>query len=168
MRRPLLVSGGPAAGKSTCARALAVERPRGVHIDADDVRQLVVTGAVAPWKGPDGEAQLVLGARNVAALGRNFVHAGFDVTIADVVTARSLPVYREELPGCVVVHLRISLRGARERAATRMRHLTGSEFVLLHEIAAVPPEVDLVLDVDGLSKAEQVAALRDAWAALPA
>lgn len=42
--RPLLLSGGPAVGKSTCGRALATERNRAAFIDVDDIRQLVVAG----------------------------------------------------------------------------------------------------------------------------
>jgi len=43
--------GQPAVGKSVTARALVEGRPRCAFIDADDVRQLVVTGAAAPWEG---------------------------------------------------------------------------------------------------------------------
>ncbi|WP_081984643.1 hypothetical protein [Curtobacterium sp. MR_MD2014] len=40
--RPLLLSGGPAVGETTCARALAADQERAAYIDGDDVRQLVV------------------------------------------------------------------------------------------------------------------------------
>ncbi len=96
-------------------------------------------------------------------MGRNFVEAGFDLTVADYVTPRSLSVYRAELPDCFVVHLRISLQGARARAATRRIYLTDEEFDQLHEMIALPPEVDLVLDVDGLAQHEQLGALRTLW-----
>jgi hypothetical protein len=43
-------------------------------------------------------------------------------------------------------------------------YLTDAEFDLLHERAAVPPEADLVLDVDGLSEQQQIDAIRVAWA----
>jgi len=146
-----------------CGRALAVERHRAAFIDGDDVRQLVIAGGTTLWSGPEGEAQLILAARNTASMGRNFVQAGFDLTVADYVTPRSLSVYRAELPDCLVVHLRISLQGARERAATRRVFLTDDEFDLLHEMIAVTPEVDLVLDVEHLAQHEQLAALRTAW-----
>lgn len=166
MLPPLVLTGGPAVGKTTCARTLAAARPRAAFVDADDVRQLVVAGAAAPWEGLEGRAQHALGARNAAALGRGFHAVGFDVVVADVVTPATAAVYRAELPSCLLVHLRISLAGARRRAATRPVHLTDAEFVLLHGWdAADPPQSDVALEVDGLSLDEQVAAIRRCWEA---
>lgn len=161
--RPLILSGGPAVGKSTCGRALAEDRVRGVFIDADDLRQLVVSGGEAPWKGPEGEAQAELAAVNASALAGNFLAAGFAVVIADFVTPSTFVFYRAHLPESLVVHLRISRAGARTRAMTRPRHITDEEFDLLHASIAAPPAADLVLDVDGLTVAEQISLIRTAW-----
>ena len=54
MRAPLLLTGGPAAGKSTTARRLADGLPLAAVVDVDDVRQLVTSGHVAPWQGDQG------------------------------------------------------------------------------------------------------------------
>ena len=54
--------------------------------------------------------------------------------IADFTLDSSLGVYRAELPDCFVVHLRISLAGARERARTRAVHLTEDEFDLRKQV----------------------------------
>ncbi|MFJ4296878.1 hypothetical protein [Curtobacterium sp. NPDC089689] len=161
--RPLILTGGPAVGKTTCARALAAERERAAYIDGDDVRQLVVAGAATPWSGPEGTAQHELAARNTAALARNLEGAGFDVTASDVVTSEVLPVYREHLPRCFIVHLAVSVDGARDRAATRPVFITDEEFELLHRMTAVPPAVDLVLDVTGMTVDEQIERVRGAW-----
>lgn len=161
--RPLILSGGPAVGKTTCGRLLADERERAAFIDADDIRQFVVSGAATLWSGAEGAAQHALAVTNASALGRNLQDAGFNVVIADVVTDAALTVYRRELPGCFVVHLAITLEGARARAATRRVYLTDNEFVLLHRMLADPPAVDLVLDVDGLDTAEQARLIGDAW-----
>ncbi len=40
--RPLILTGGPAGGKTTRGRARAVERDRAAYIDVDDMRQLIV------------------------------------------------------------------------------------------------------------------------------
>lgn len=162
--RPLVLSGGPAVGKSTCGRRLAEEHIRGAFIDADDIRQLVVAGDATLWSGAEGREQHVLAARNVASLARNFVAAGFAVTIADVVTAEALAAYRAGLPGCLVVHLAVPLEEARARAATRTVYLTDDEFDLLHDLVSSPPEVDVVLDVTGFTIEEQTDAIRAAWA----
>ncbi|RUR00986.1 AAA family ATPase [Labedella endophytica] len=162
--RPLVISGGPAVGKSTCARRLAEEQERGAFIDADDIRQLVVAGDATLWSGEEGRKQHVLAARNVAAVARNLVEAGFVVTIADVVTVEALAAYRRELPECIVVHLAIPLEDARERAATRRVYLTDDEFDLLHGLMETPPEVDVVIGVAGFSVDEQTDAIRRAWA----
>lgn len=161
--RPLVLSGGPAVGKSTCARRLAVERTRAAFVDVDDIRQLVVAGEETLWSGPEGELQHLLAVRNAATVGRNFVRAGFDLTIADVVTADALSEYRAELPDCFVVHLRITIEQARRRAATRKVYITDDEFELLHTLMDPPPGVDLVLDVNGMTVDEQTNSIRDAW-----
>lgn len=163
--RPLILTGGPAVGKTTCARALAAEQERGAYIDGDDVRQLVVAGAATPWSGPEGTAQHELGARNTAVLARNLSEAGFVVAASDVVTSAVLPVYREQLPGCFVVHLAISVDDARARAATRPVFITDEEFELLHRVTATPPAVDLVLDVTAMTVSEQIGRVRSAWSA---
>jgi hypothetical protein len=162
--RPLILSGGPAVGKTSSGRALALECDRGAYVDADDVRQFVVSGARTLWSGPEGEAQLLLGVRNVSAMARNFIEAAFDVTIADFVTDSSLSVYRQALPDCFVVHLQISLAGAQERARTRRVYLTDAKFALLHHMIAIPPDADVVIDVEGMTPAQQVQQIRNAWA----
>lgn len=53
-RLPLVLTGGPAVGKSVTARALAGGRVRCAVVDVDDVRQLVISGAAAPWEGEEG------------------------------------------------------------------------------------------------------------------
>ena len=40
--RPLILTSGPAVGKTICGRALALERDRAAYIDVDDMRQLIV------------------------------------------------------------------------------------------------------------------------------
>jgi len=63
----LLLTGGPAVGKSSTAGLLARSRPRAAVIDVDDVRQLVVSGGAAPWEGEEGRRQQHLGVETPAA-----------------------------------------------------------------------------------------------------
>lgn len=164
-RRPLVLTGGPAVGKSTCAALLARRRPRGAYVDVDDLRQLVVAGSAAPWDGDEGARQRVLSAVNACALTRNLTDADFDTVIADVLDPTTAAVYRREIPSALVLHLRISLAGARSRAATRRVYLTDDEFTALHDADhTAPPDAEVVLDVDGLTIEQQVAAVAEIWA----
>ena len=56
--RPLILSGGPAAGKTTCGRILAASCSRAAYIDADDVRQLVVSGGRTLWSGKETRLEI--------------------------------------------------------------------------------------------------------------
>jgi hypothetical protein len=145
---------------------LASARERAAFIDVDDIRQLVVSGEAAPWSGPEGVRQNSLAALNTSALAQNLSSDGFDVVIADFVTAESLTVYRRQLPDCVVMHLAISFDEAARRATTRPVYITDDEFALLHARMENPPDADVVLHVDGLAVDEQTRAIAARWSAL--
>ena len=76
---PLLLTGPPAAGKSTTARAVAALRPRAAVIDVDDIRLLVVSGHAAPWQGDEGRLQQRVGVENACDLANRLESAEFDV-----------------------------------------------------------------------------------------
>lgn len=159
---PLLLTGPPAAGKSTTARALAMSCPRGAVVDVDDIRQLVVSGHVAPWDGEEGRRQQRLGVENACDVARRLGSAGIDVLICDVVDDATLPLYRRLLPDLVVVRLSLPLDEARRRAASRPVHLTNREFEDLHTAAERDHlEVDVVLPVGELTPEQQTAAVRE-------
>jgi len=163
-RRVLVLTGPPAVGKSTTARAVAAGLKRCAVVDVDDVRQLVVSGGAAPWDGEEGLHQQRLGVRNACALARNVTAAGIEVVIADVLTPETSALYREMLPGCLVVHLTVPLEEAWRRAATRTVWLTDAEFIALHEAdAAADLAADHVLDVGDLDADEQAAAVEAMW-----
>ncbi len=115
IRPPLVLCGPPAVGKSSTGRALALARPRCALVDVDDVRQLVLSGAAAPWEGEEGRRQQSLGVLNACAIARGFLAAAVEVVVVDVATPATVLVYREHLPGCVVVRLRVSLTEATQR-----------------------------------------------------
>lgn len=164
-RPPLVLTGGPAVGKTATSRHIANGRPRCAVLDVDDIRHLIVSGAVAPWRGMEGERQQRLGVTNACALAKNFLDAGFEVIIADVLTPTTVELYRRDLPGCVVVHLIVTRDEASRRASTRPVWLTDAEFDALHEAdASNPPDADLRLVVDDLDLAAQAAAVDTRWA----
>jgi chloramphenicol 3-O-phosphotransferase len=85
MPEVLILTGPPAAGKSTVARALADRYDRVAHIEVDTLRHFVTpTGYIAPGK-PGFERQQRLAAHNACSLARNFLEERFAVIIDDVV-----------------------------------------------------------------------------------
>ena len=168
MRPPLVLTGGPAVGKSSTARLLAQSRPSGAVIDVDDVRHMVVGGHAAPWDGEDGRRQQRLGVENACSLARNFVAQGIETVLSDVITPDTMPLYRLWLPNAVVVRLHVTLEEARRRAMSRTQYLTREEFETLHvEDARRPPPADHHVDVTDHDINEQVAAIAALWQQAP-
>lgn len=165
LRRPLVLTGPPAVGKSSTGEELARQRSRAALIDVDDVRQLVLAGAEAPWRGEEGAAQALLGVVNACALARNFRTAGFDVVIADVLTPATAAAVHEHLPGALLMRRAVDLPEARTRAAARRVWLTDQKFAdLHHRDAAAPPPVEVTIDVTRMRMAEQLASVEALWA----
>ncbi|HEU4545136.1 MAG TPA: hypothetical protein VFR88_02475 [Microlunatus sp.] len=162
--RPLLITGPPAAGKSTTARCLADSLPLVALIDVDDIRQLVVAGHAAPWDGEAGLIQQRIGIENACDLARRFASSGIEVVLADVLTPQTAALYRARLPSVLIVQLRISLAEARRRATERPVYLTDDEFELLHRQQPSDAQLyDHVVEVDGLDLGAQVSAVREIW-----
>ena len=85
----LILTGPPAAGKSSVAQALAERYDRVAHIEVDTLRHFITpTGYVPP-----GPARLRTpagaGDRNACALARNFIAERIAVIIDDVVVTRA-------------------------------------------------------------------------------
>jgi predicted kinase len=103
----IVVTGIMAAGKSTVARLLAQHFERGVHIEADALQRMIVSGGV--WVGqsgkspgePRGEAekQLRLRLKNMCLLGRSFYEAGFSVVLDDIIVGERWQHLQQELQG---------------------------------------------------------------------
>lgn len=106
----IVVTGIMAAGKSTIARLLAQRFLRGVHIEADVLQRMIVSGGV--WVSqpgePEGEAaqQLDLRLKNLCLLGRSFFEAGFTVVLDDIIMGKRWQQLQEmlhDLPFSLVV-----------------------------------------------------------------
>ena len=87
----IVITGIMAAGKSTIARLLAQRFTRGVHIEADALQRMIVSGgewvSASEPDEPHGEAavQLRLRLRNTCLLGISFFEAGFTVVLDDII-----------------------------------------------------------------------------------
>jgi len=166
-RRPLLLTGPPAVGKSSVARALAAERPRSALVEVDDLRRMVLAGAVAAWVSAEGERQTCLAARHACALMTSFSEAGFDVIATDVLLGDAGAVYASSHPRPLVVRLTVSQDEARRRAATRPVHLTDEEFHHLHLMERGADFADAGVDTTRLSLPQLATILAELWRAAP-
>ena len=99
--RLFVVTGIQASGKSTVARALAARFDHGVHIEADVLHGMIVTGGILPdGAGPvpyDAARQLRLRLHNAALLARSFREAGFTAVLDDIIIGDRLAHLREDL-----------------------------------------------------------------------
>ncbi|WP_223297462.1 AAA family ATPase [Catenulispora acidiphila] len=95
----IVVTGIPASGKSTVAAVLAQRCARGVIVDGDTIRAMVVSGCVDMSREPSAEAlwQLRLRYQASLAVAGVYLQAGFDVVFNDNVLGPLL----DELPGLV-------------------------------------------------------------------
>jgi hypothetical protein len=77
-----IITGPPAAGKSTLAHALMQRFERGLHIPVDDLREWVVSGLAGPldWSN-ETTLQFELAEQSAADLACRYNDAGFAVAI---------------------------------------------------------------------------------------
>ena len=131
----LILTGPPAAGKTTIGPLLAQQLERCAVVDVDQVRAMVVQPHIAPWRGAAGMAQLRLGAHNACILARNFVSAGFAVVLLDVLTDATAQLYRTELADLEhrIVLLLPTLETVIQRNRARGQWLTDAEVELLYQ-----------------------------------
>jgi len=99
----IVVTGIMAAGKSTIARLLAQRFARGVHVPADMLQQMIVSGGewVKEPGEPSGEEaqQLRLRLKHMCLLGRSFLEAGFTVVLDDIILGERWQHLQADLQG---------------------------------------------------------------------
>lgn len=144
----LILTGPPAAGKSTIGPLIAQQLDHCAVIDVDWLRKMVIQPHIAPWRGEAGLAQLRLGAQNACAVARNCIDAGFAVVILDVLTDETAQIYRTALAdrGCQIVLLLPSLETALERNRERGQFLTDAEVELLYDCQTALTNYDRQID----------------------
>jgi hypothetical protein len=167
-----LISGIQGAGKSTVGRALAERFARGVHIEADLVQRMIVSGGVWPEPPePRGEAlrQLRQRALRSAMLADSFFEAGFTVVIDDIAIGDQFHIYRIGIRSrpLLLVNLVPSLevleRRNKERPNKNVFHPWGP--ILHRAMRETRRDVGMWLDNSSLCVTETVdEIMRRAWA----
>ena len=157
----LILTGPPAAGKTTVGPLLAAQLERCAVVDVDQVRAMVVQPHIAPWRGAAGMAQLRLGAHNACILARNFVSAGFAVVLLDVLTDATAQLYRTALADLEhrIVLLLPTLQTVIQRNQARGQWLTDAEVELLYQWQQTLTVYDDKFDNTNLSAAMLAAEL---------
>lgn len=90
----IIISGPPAAGKSSVSRALAEKFPKSAYLDIDLFKDMIIGGNVAPWD-PEGPEQFKLVEKNFLAITKNFLDEGFVVVINYVFNDEQVKQYNE-------------------------------------------------------------------------
>ena len=149
----LVVTGPPAAGKSTIGPIVAKMQDKCAVIDVDLLRAMIVKPHVPPWEGEEGRKQLDLGVENGCVLARNFNDAGFQVVILDVLTNATAATYRNSLSdlGLNIALLLPTVGTALERNHQRGQWLKDSEVELLYQWQLELVDFDIKIDNSNLS-----------------
>lgn len=157
----LILTGPPAAGKSTIGSLLANKINRCAVIDVDMLRAMVVHPHTPPWEGNEGMAQLRLGAANACILAQNFNRALFHVVILDVLTDETARIYRHQLEQLDhrIVRLLPTLETALQRNQARGQILTDAEVQLLYAWQTELTDYDQSIDNSSLPAKEVAATL---------
>jgi chloramphenicol 3-O-phosphotransferase len=106
----IIVTGIQAAGKSTVSRLLAQRFARGVHVEADALQHMIVSGSEGvqepgPLTGEEAR-QYLLRLKHMCLLGRSFLEAGFTVVLDDIITGeiwRDVQTYLQGMPYSLIV-----------------------------------------------------------------
>lgn len=115
----IILSGPPAAGKSTVGEELAKKFTKSVYFSVDTIRHFVKGGYVQPWEdtGQIGQGKL---AREITEdIIHRYVQAEYVVIIDDVLGEKDVKSYQEKFPETFGFLLLPSLEVLKERDRKR-------------------------------------------------
>ncbi|MEX0750174.1 MAG: AAA family ATPase [Dehalococcoidia bacterium] len=169
------ISGTQGAGKTTVSSILARRFERGVHVSADTLQKMILSGGEWPVASQtnantdlEGEAATQLGLRlhNMCLLARSFYDAGFTVVLDDIIVGSRMQHLLDEFAGIdfMFVMLTPSLETVRDRERRRGTQLWREWEWLTTSIAETTPRIGLWLDSTTQSAEQTVdEIMRRAW-----
>jgi chloramphenicol 3-O-phosphotransferase len=169
------ISGTQGAGKTTVSSMLARRFERGVHISADTLQKMIVSGGEWPLASQtnantdtQGEAgdQLRLRLHNMCLLGRSFYDAGFTVVLDDIIVGSRMQHLLVDLAGVDVMFVMLTppLETVRDRERQRGTELWREWEWLTESVERTTPRVGLWLDTSAQTPEETVdEIMRRAW-----
>ena len=84
-----LITGPAGAGKSTISNLLCKEYDNTVHLPVDIIRHFIINGKVKPFPyTEESNGQIRLAVKNTCKLTKNYLEAGYNVFIDDVVVKK--------------------------------------------------------------------------------
>lgn len=136
-----LITGPMGVGKSSTSKVLAEKFEKSAYIKVDHIRKMIIGGYIGPGD-ENFYIQEKLGIKNTCALANNYLEAGFNVFIDDVMGKEKLQQYVEFFPNrkieafLLLPSIEVTLErfngrgGATEVLEKRTRHLH-DQFTLL-------------------------------------
>jgi len=159
----ILLTGPVASGKNSVANALCQRRARAADIDVDQLRWMYRKPHYAPWDGAEGVEQMKLSARHACLLAKPFEQEGLEVFITDVVSGKTLEIYREELPILTVIQLMPSWEVCLERLNERPQTVTKQEARWVFEQQQALRGYDYQINSNKMDLEETITAIEDAF-----
>ena len=131
-----MFGGAAGSGKTTIARKWCLSRTLAVHIEFDEIRDLIVAGRADPQVLTELQAaQYEVTVRACCALARTFADAGYDVAIDEGFgPEETLSLWKPALEDrdARLVILHPSLKSVLQRGASRAKHVLEEHVLTQH------------------------------------